>query len=303
MVNEFQILCPGQLSLPVHAELPQQRELTSRELVNASWKCYDPERHQPSLNSEEKEIVERRRNSQTVSSRRLGHRDGLTRLRVLRNLTIIHHEEEQALHPTQGRNGWLGLFSPKWTSSIPLRNINMSLALGVPETMAEIVLNVEKAKERRRFHQSANSYDFAGEARSREGSAVAGAGTGAGAGDVAAGAAAATGRRREGRKGGGVDSRGGSRAVGGERFATLFKRKEKERGEQRVVAALLIPVCADWAKRGASGSARERETERIWTYADGSSSSSSSSNSDNDNDRDNDNGSDSGEENLPWKFA
>ena len=40
---------------------------------------------------------------------------------------------------------------------------------------------------------------------------------------------------------------------------TVFKRKEKERGEQRVVGALLIPVCADWAKRGASGSARERE--------------------------------------------
>lgn len=40
---------------------------------------------------------------------------------------------------------------------------------------------------------------------------------------------------------------------------TVFKRKEKERGEQRVVGALLIPVCADWAKRGASGSTRERE--------------------------------------------
>lgn len=26
-----------------------------------------------------------------------------------------------------------------------------------------------------------------------------------------------------------------------------------------MVGALLIPVCADWAKRGASGSARERE--------------------------------------------
>ncbi|KAF7402920.1 hypothetical protein HZH66_005187 [Vespula vulgaris] len=112
MVNEFQILCPGQLSLPVHAELPQQRELTSRELVNASWKCYDP--------------------------------DG-----------ILDAE-------------------------------------GVVVKALLPVLPPEKAKERRRFHQSANSYDFAGEARSREGSAVAGAGTGAGAGGAAAGAAAAT---------------------------------------------------------------------------------------------------------------
>lgn len=27
-------------------------------------------------------------------------------------------------------------------------------------------------------------------------------------------------------------------------------REKKERGELRVVGALLIPVCADWAKRG-----------------------------------------------------
>lgn len=55
--------------------------------------------------------------------------------------------------------------------------------------------------------------------------------------------------------------RGVSRRVGGGWVGagTVFKRKEKERGEQRVVGALLIPVCADWAKRGASGSARERE--------------------------------------------
>lgn len=37
------------------------------------------------------------------------------------------------------------------------------------------------------------------------------------------------------------------------------EEREGERGEQRVVGALLIPVCADWAKRGASGSARERD--------------------------------------------
>lgn len=37
------------------------------------------------------------------------------------------------------------------------------------------------------------------------------------------------------------------------------EEREGEGWEQRVVGALLIPVCADWAKRGASGSARERD--------------------------------------------
>lgn len=65
-------------------------------------------------------------------------------------------------------------------------------------------------------------------------------------------------RRRQGYIGGQSGGRGVSRRVG-VGAGTVFKRKEKERGEQRVVGALLIPVCADWAKRGASGSARERE--------------------------------------------
>lgn len=68
---------------------------------------------------------------------------------------------------------------------------------------------------------------------------------------------------------------GGRRLAAGRRAwcgwrGTVLKRKEKEGGggggEQRVVGALLIPVCADWAKRGGPPPprlpAREKETER-----------------------------------------
>lgn len=64
------------------------------------------------------------------------------------------------------------------------------------------------------------------------------------------------GGRREGRRG----RVGGARACWVDGCWYGFQEEREGEGwEQRVVGALLIPVCADWAKRRASGSARERE--------------------------------------------